>query len=86
LAGQADRRHAAESPSAAEPRRQELFRRLNLAPGGTAALVNMRAQLLDTLDRRPDLAAVNSDFIHLFFVMVQSRPWCCAALTGQHLR
>src|SRR5258706_10734744 len=36
---------AAEVHLAAEPRRQELFRRLNLAPGGTAALVNMRAQL-----------------------------------------
>ena len=30
---------AAELHVAAEPRRQELFRRLNLAPGGTAALV-----------------------------------------------
>ncbi|MBI4274689.1 MAG: malonyl-CoA decarboxylase N-terminal domain-containing protein, partial [Rhizobiales bacterium] len=32
---------------AAEPRRQELLRRLNLAPGGTAALVRMREQLMD---------------------------------------
>ena len=31
---------------ASEPRRQELFRRLNRAPGGTAALVQMRADLL----------------------------------------
>ena len=34
---------AADLHVAAEPRRQELFRRLNLAPGGTAALVAMRA-------------------------------------------
>ena len=27
---------------AAEPRRQELFRRMNMAPGGTATLVKMR--------------------------------------------
>ena len=57
---------AAEIHLAAEPRRQELFRRLNLAPGGTAALVRMREQLLDVLDRRPDLASVDADFVHLF--------------------
>src|SRR3954468_8395441 len=32
-----------------EPDRQELFRRLNMAPGGTAALVQMRASLLKEL-------------------------------------
>ena len=31
--------------AAAEPRRQELIRRLNLAPGGTSALVRMREEL-----------------------------------------
>jgi malonyl-CoA decarboxylase len=51
---------------ASEPRRQELFRRLNLAPGGTAALVRMREQLLDAMDRRDDLAAVDAAFVHLF--------------------
>lgn len=51
---------------ATEPRRQELFRRLNLAPGGTAALVRMREDLLDALDHRPDLAPVDADFVHLF--------------------
>src|SRR6185369_5586308 len=57
---------AAEIHSAAEARRQELLRRLNLAPGGTAALVRMRDQLLDALDRRDDLKAVDADFVHLF--------------------
>ena len=38
---------AAELHAAAEPRRQELLRRLNLAPGGTKALVAMREQLLE---------------------------------------
>jgi malonyl-CoA decarboxylase len=51
---------------AAEARRQELFRRLNLAPGGTAALVAMRAELLGHLETRPDLAPVDIDFTHLF--------------------
>ena len=50
---------------AAEARRQELFRRLNLAPGGTAALVRMRSELLDHLGSRPDLASVDRDFSHL---------------------
>jgi len=57
---------AAELHVAAEPRRQELLRRLNLAPGGTAALVAMRSQLMDALARRDDLAAVDADFVHLF--------------------
>jgi len=56
----------AEIHLAAEPRRQELFRRLNLAPGGTAALVKMREQLIDAMDHRDDLSAVDADFVHLF--------------------
>jgi malonyl-CoA decarboxylase len=57
---------AAEIHVAAEPRRQELFRRLNLAPNGTASLVKMREQLLDAMDHREDLAMVDADFVHLF--------------------
>jgi malonyl-CoA decarboxylase len=57
---------AAGVHAAAEPRRQELLRRLNLAPGGTAALVRMREHLLDALTRRDDLAAVDRDFLHMF--------------------
>ncbi|MFC3168185.1 malonyl-CoA decarboxylase domain-containing protein [Paracoccus fontiphilus] len=52
--------------NAAEPRRQELFRRLNLAPGGTAALVRMREELLRHLKDNPALRRVDSDFAHLF--------------------
>jgi len=57
---------AAELHGAAEPRRQELFRRLNLAPAGTKALVRMREKLMDAMDHREDLAAVDADFVHLF--------------------
>src|SRR3954469_23870539 len=39
--------NAAELVAAAEPRRVELLRRLNLAPGGTAALVDMRERVMD---------------------------------------
>jgi len=51
---------------AAEPRRQELFRRLNLAPGGTAALLRMREDLLGHVPEHPELRAVDADFTHLF--------------------
>lgn len=52
--------------AAAEPRRQELIRRLNLAPGGTASLVRMREVLLSLLPSHPELQAVDDDFVHLF--------------------
>ncbi|MGG7567856.1 malonyl-CoA decarboxylase domain-containing protein [Rhodovulum sp. DZ06] len=52
--------------AAAEPRRQELIRRLNQAPGATRALVEMRADLL-RLGRGEDaLMALDLDFQHLF--------------------
>ena len=57
---------AAKLHRASEPRRLELFRRLNLAPNGTAALVRMREQLLDALDHRQDLEIIDDDFLHLF--------------------
>jgi malonyl-CoA decarboxylase len=50
---------------ASEPRRQELIRRLNRAPGGTAALVAMRADLLERLRDHPSFRAVDADFAHL---------------------
>ncbi|MTH97434.1 malonyl-CoA decarboxylase [Roseibium sp. RKSG952] len=49
-----------------EPRRQELIRRLNRAPGGTRALVRMRSDLLDLLPLHPGLRDVDRDFEHLF--------------------
>ena len=51
---------------AAEPRRQELIRRLNLAPNGISTLVGMREQLLGLKADTPDLATVDADFAHLF--------------------
>lgn len=51
---------------AAEPRRQELLRRLNRAPGGTLALVRMREDLLPFMAEDPALADVDADFAHLF--------------------
>jgi malonyl-CoA decarboxylase len=72
---------------ASEPRRQELIRRLNLAPGGTAALVRMREQLLDVVGRRDDLAAVDAAFVHLFsswfnrgFLVLRRIDWSTPAI------
>jgi malonyl-CoA decarboxylase len=50
---------------AAEPPRQELLRRLNRAPGGTAAILEMRERLLDLKAKEPELEAVDWDFRHL---------------------
>jgi malonyl-CoA decarboxylase len=50
---------------ASEPRRQELFRRLNRAPGGTGELVQMRADLLDLLKGRGELLSLDRDVVHL---------------------
>jgi malonyl-CoA decarboxylase len=60
------RKAAGRLHQASEPRRQELIRRLNLAPGGTHALVKMREDLLARLKEFPDLNALDQDFIHLF--------------------
>ncbi len=77
---------AAELHRASEPRRMELFRRLNLAPGGTAALVRMREQLMDAMDHREDLAVIDNDFIHLFsswfnrgFLVLRRIDWSTSA-------
>jgi malonyl-CoA decarboxylase len=51
---------------AAEPCRQELIRRMNWAPGGTAALIGMREVLMDACKNDPGLAPVDADFVHLF--------------------
>jgi malonyl-CoA decarboxylase len=45
---------------------QELLRRLNLAPGGTAVLVKMRQELLGRLKENPQFSAIDRDFMHLF--------------------
>ncbi|MGM0913347.1 MAG: malonyl-CoA decarboxylase [Pseudomonadota bacterium] len=67
---------------ACEPRRQELFRRLNLARDGTYSLVRMRQDLLGLLREHPELAAIDGDFAHLFgswfnrgFLMLKRMDW-----------
>jgi malonyl-CoA decarboxylase len=52
--------------SASEPRRQELLRRINLAPGGTRRLVKMREHLLTEMRQYSELKRIDTDFHHLF--------------------
>lgn len=68
---QRDNRHLQTLSDACEPRRQELFRRLNLATDGTYELVRMREGLLALLRKQAsedshDLEAIDADFAHLF--------------------
>lgn len=72
--------------AAAEPPRQDLFRRLNTAPGGTAMLVEMRRKLLPLIADHPDLRRVDADLRHLLvswfnrgFLMLQSIDWGTSA-------
>ncbi|TAN49809.1 MAG: hypothetical protein EPN26_10825, partial [Rhodospirillales bacterium] len=67
---------------ASEPRRQELIRRLNQAPGGIACLVGMRQELLSLLSKHPELGLLDRDFEHLFaswfnrgFLVLQRIDW-----------
>jgi len=50
---------------AAEPRRQELFRRINISPRGTETIVNMRRDLIALLGEHPKLEPINADLVHL---------------------
>lgn len=51
---------------AVEPARREIFRRLNTAPGGTAALVAMRSAVLRELPANPEFAGIDADLLDLF--------------------
>lgn len=66
----------------AEPRRQELFRRINFARNGTSTLVRMREHLLGMLPSAPQLRTVDNDFRHLLsswfnrgFLTLRSIGW-----------
>src|SRR4030081_1073181 len=78
---------ASELHFASEPRRQELFRRLNRAPGGTGELVALRADLLDVKDGHKDLAALDRDVVHLLsswfnrgFLVLRRIDWSTPAI------
>jgi malonyl-CoA decarboxylase len=49
----------------AEPPRQEIFRRMNMAPGGTATLLALRTELVAAMREDPSLVVVDRDLQHL---------------------
>ncbi len=57
--------HLVQLSQVTEPPRQELLRRINRAPGGTACLISMRRELLELLPANPVLLALDADLIHL---------------------
>jgi len=64
-AAQPDAAHLIALIEHTEPRRQELFRRINRAPGGTAALIGLRRALLERLPKKPEWRALEADLLHL---------------------
>lgn len=71
---------------ASEPRSQELIRRLNLAPGGTAALVAMREDLIAHMKTDASLLSLDKDIRHLFsswfnrgFLRLEKIDWSTSA-------
>jgi malonyl-CoA decarboxylase len=56
---------AAALAQAADPPRQEVLRRMNMAPGGTGALIAMRSELAAHLHDEPELKLLDADLKHL---------------------
>ncbi len=84
--------HLIALQEAVEPPRQELFRRCNMAPGGTAILVDMRRRLLRTLADHPERAEIDADLTHLFrswfnrgFLTLERIDWQTSAVVLERL-
>src|SRR5213594_567613 len=77
---------------AVESPRQELFRRLNMAPGGIGVLLEMRRRLLRGLAEHPHWAGIETDLADLFrswfnrgFIVLQRIDWRTSALVLERL-
>lgn len=77
---------------AVEPPRQEMLRRINTAPGATAALVAMRSHLLEGLKAHPEWQVIDADLNHLFtswfnrgFLTLQRIDWRTSAMVLEKL-
>ncbi|HEY4038553.1 MAG TPA: malonyl-CoA decarboxylase [Burkholderiaceae bacterium] len=75
-----------------EPRRQELFRRLNVVAGGTSALLEMRRRVLKRLVGHPQWLGIDADLAHLFnswfnrgFLVLQRIDWNTSAMVLEQL-
>ena len=77
---------------AVEPPRQELLRRLNMAPGGTALLVDMHRRVLQDLAANPQWLGTEADLTHLLrswfnrgFLKLRRIDWRTSALVLEKL-
>ncbi len=77
---------------AVESPRQKLFRRMNVAPGATATLVDLRRRLLTELRSNPEWIGVDADLEHLFgswfnrgFLRLERIDWRTPALILEKL-
>ena len=77
--------------AAAAPR-QELFRRLNQAPEGTATLVSLRGDILAGLPAHPGWQVIDADLTHLFnswfnrgFLSIERIDWRTPAIVLEKL-
>jgi len=75
-----------------ESPREELYRRLNMASGGTGALIEMRRRLLRGLDDHPQWKMIESDLARLFhswfnrgFLELRRIDWRTSALILEKL-
>ena len=69
-----------------EPKSQELLRRLNQVPNGTAVLLKMRESLLVSMKESPELKSLDIDFVDLFkswfnrgFLRLERIDWSTSA-------
>ena len=83
---------AASLAQAADPPRQELLRRMNMAAGGTSALVAMRKEIDGRLREEPALRPLDSDLKHLFaswfnrgFLQLRRIDWRSPAVVLERL-
>jgi len=76
----------------AEPPRQELFRRLNMAANGTRVLLELRRRLLAELPQNPQWEPIEADLAHLFrswfnrgFLVLERIDWRTSAIILEKL-
>jgi malonyl-CoA decarboxylase len=81
-----------ELQAVVEPARQELFHRLNMPPGGTAALIEMRRQLLTKLKAHPEWRVVDADLLRVLrswfnrgFLRLERIDWRTSAMVLEKL-
>jgi len=82
----------AQLQESVEPLRRELFRRLNAAQGGTAALVELRRELLSNLKANPHWRVIDADLLQLLrewfnrgFLRLERIDWRTSAIVLEKL-